>query len=287
MRNPQYRAIAVAGLSVAAVVALSACSSDSSNSETTEPVTSAVAVAPANMPADPAAGLVGAGCAAYAEQVPTGPGSVAGMAQDPVTVAASNNPQLQTLTQALSGQLNPNVNLVETLNNGEFTVFAPTNDAFAKLPPQTIETLKTDSEMLTSILTYHVVPGQASPGQGARHAQDRSGRPGERHRLRRRAEGQRRRPGVRRRADRQRDRVHDRHGVDAPAELTAAERTARTRNPYAYGRFPSQDSARRPAAISGATAWSTRLPDAPAPASWSRKATPAAMIASLKYASAM
>ena len=72
-----------------------------------------------------------------------------------------------------------------------------------------------------------------------------------------------------------------------PQELTAAERTARTRNPYAYGRFPSQDSARRPAAISGATASSTRLPDAPAPASWSRKATPAAMIASLKYASAM
>ena len=57
--------------------------------------------------ADPAANLVGTGCAAYAEQVPTGPGSVTGMAQDPVTVAASNNPMLKTLTQALSGQLNP------------------------------------------------------------------------------------------------------------------------------------------------------------------------------------
>ena len=95
--------------------------------------------------------------------MPEGPGSVAGMAADPVTVAASNNPMLTTLTQALSGQLNPNVNLVDTLNGAEFTVFAPTNDAFAKIDPATLETLKTDSDLLTSILTYHVVPGQAVP----------------------------------------------------------------------------------------------------------------------------
>ncbi len=60
------------------------------------------------------AALIGSGCTTYAEQVPEGPGSVAGMAQDPVTVAASNNPMLKTLTQALSGQRNPNVNLVGT-----------------------------------------------------------------------------------------------------------------------------------------------------------------------------
>lgn len=115
--------------------------------------------------AAPAGALIGTGCAAYAEQVPTGPGSVTGMAADPVTVAASNNPMLTTLTQALSGQLNPDVNLVDTLNGGEFTVFAPTDDAFAKIDPATIETLKTDSALLTSILTYHVVEGQASPEQ--------------------------------------------------------------------------------------------------------------------------
>jgi uncharacterized surface protein with fasciclin (FAS1) repeats len=115
--------------------------------------------------ADPAANLIGTGCAAYAKQVPEGPGSVAGMAQDPVTVAASNNPMLKTLTQALSGKLNPNVNLIDTLNGGEFTVFAPTDDAFAKIDPATIEKLKTDSDLLTSILTYHVVPGQASPAK--------------------------------------------------------------------------------------------------------------------------
>lgn len=112
---------------------------------------------------DPAANLVGPGCADYASAVPDGAGSVAGMAQDPVATAASNNPLLKTLTAAVSGQLNPDVNLVDTLNGDEFTVFAPVDDAFAKIPAETIEGLKTDSETLTSILTYHVVPGQISP----------------------------------------------------------------------------------------------------------------------------
>jgi len=109
--------------------------------------------------------LVGPGCAAYAEQVPTGPGSVAGMAGSPVAVAASNSPALTTLAAAVSGKLNPQVNLVDTLNGGQFTVFAPTDDAFAKIDPATIDKLKTDADLLTSILTYHVVSGQASPDQ--------------------------------------------------------------------------------------------------------------------------
>ena len=89
------------------------------------------------------------------------------MSQDPVAVAASNNPLLTTLTAAVSGKLNPNVNLVDTPNGGEFTVFAPTDAAFAKIDPATIDKLKTDSNLLTKILTYHVVPGQASPAQVA------------------------------------------------------------------------------------------------------------------------
>jgi uncharacterized surface protein with fasciclin (FAS1) repeats len=113
--------------------------------------------------ADPAADLVGPGCAGYAQQVPSGAGSVAGMAADPVAVAASNNPLLKTLVQAVSGQLNPQVNLVDTLNGSEFTVFAPVDDAFAKIDPATIDKLKTDSALLTKILTYHVVPGQLAP----------------------------------------------------------------------------------------------------------------------------
>ena len=109
--------------------------------------------------------LVGPGCAAYAQQVPTGPGSVGELAKVPVATAAANSPVLTTLAAALSGGLNPQVNLVDTLNGGQFTVFAPTNDAFAKLDAATIDKLKTDSTLLTSILTYHVVAGQAGPDQ--------------------------------------------------------------------------------------------------------------------------
>ncbi len=105
----------------------------------------------------------GPGCAAYAEQVPSGPGSVQGMSMAPVAEAAANNPLLKTLTAAVSGKLNPQVNLVDTLNGGEFTIFAPTDEAFAKIDPATIDKLKTDAPLLTSILTYHVVPGQADP----------------------------------------------------------------------------------------------------------------------------
>ncbi|WP_238887939.1 fasciclin domain-containing protein [Mycobacterium sp. IDR2000157661] len=174
MTKTDYRkVISAASLAAAAILTVSACSNDDSTSATTAAETTSAAATTTTSQAspttsamaDPAANLVGPGCAAYAEQVPEGPGSVTGMSQDPVTVAASNNPMLTTLTQALSGQLNPDVNLVETLNGGEFTVFAPTDEAFGKLDPATIETLKTDSELLTSILTYHVVPGQAGPAQ--------------------------------------------------------------------------------------------------------------------------
>jgi uncharacterized surface protein with fasciclin (FAS1) repeats len=140
--NIQKKAIGVAGFAAAAAMGLSVATAGTAQAE-----------------------LVGPGCSGYAAQVPTGPGSVTGMAQDPVAVAASNNPLLTTLTAAVSGQLNPDVNLVDTLNGGEFTVFAPTDSAFAKIDPATIDKLKTDAPLLTRILTYHVVPGQASPSQ--------------------------------------------------------------------------------------------------------------------------
>ncbi|MGC1208705.1 MAG: fasciclin domain-containing protein [Ornithinimicrobium sp.] len=114
---------------------------------------------------DPAANLVGAGCADYAAAVPDGDGSVAGMAQDPVAVAASNNPLLTTLTAAVSGGVNPDVDLVDTLNGDEFTVFAPVDDAFAAVDADTMETLTTDADLLSAILTYHVVPGQLTPDE--------------------------------------------------------------------------------------------------------------------------
>jgi uncharacterized surface protein with fasciclin (FAS1) repeats len=118
-----------------------------------------------SVPAAAAPNLIGAGCADYAAMHSDGPASVTGMSTVPVAAAASNNPELTTLTAALSGQLNPNVNLVDTLNGGQFTVFAPTDAAFNKLPADTINQLKTNPDLLKSILTYHVVPGQLSPNQ--------------------------------------------------------------------------------------------------------------------------
>ncbi|WP_137725957.1 fasciclin domain-containing protein [Prescottella subtropica] len=160
-----YRTAAAVGLTAVAVLGLSACSSDSDDSAGTGTPASSQSMQSTTsaMAAGPAADLVGPGCAAYAQQVPTGAGSVEGMAQDPVAVAASNNPMLTTLTQAVSGKLNPDVNLVDTLNGGEFTVFAPVDAAFAKIDPATIDSLKTDSAALTKILTYHVVPGRLAP----------------------------------------------------------------------------------------------------------------------------
>ncbi|BBZ44409.1 cell surface glycolipoprotein MPT83 [Mycobacterium parmense] len=162
--------VAATGLAASAlVVGLSACSGSTSATgpTTVRSMAGSSMAAPATTSAsvDPAADLVGPGCTDYANQNPTGPGSVAGMAQDPVATAASNNPMLTTLTSALSGKLNPQVNLVDTLNNGQYTVFAPTNAAFDKLPAATLDKLKTDAPMLKSILTYHVVQGQASPAK--------------------------------------------------------------------------------------------------------------------------
>ena len=56
--------------------------------------------------------------------------------------------------------------LVDTLTgDGPFTVFAPTDEAFDKLPPGTIEDLINDKEKLTEILTYHVVPEKVMSDQ--------------------------------------------------------------------------------------------------------------------------
>ncbi|GAB4234465.1 MAG: fasciclin domain-containing protein [Acidobacteriota bacterium] len=64
--------------------------------------------------------------------------------------------KFQTLVKAVQA-----AGLVETLKGkGPFTVFAPTDEAFAKLPAGTLENLLKDKAKLTAILTYHVVPGK-------------------------------------------------------------------------------------------------------------------------------
>jgi uncharacterized surface protein with fasciclin (FAS1) repeats len=81
-------------------------------------------------------------------------------AADIVETAVSAG-QFNTLVQAVQA-----AGLVETLKgDGPFTVFAPTDAAFAKLPAGTIESLLKDKQKLAQILTYHVVPGKVTAAQ--------------------------------------------------------------------------------------------------------------------------
>ncbi|MBZ4488116.1 fasciclin domain-containing protein [Microbacterium sp. cx-55] len=165
MLTKKSKITAAVSLAFVGAFALSACSGGSGSTMTEETSSAPMTSESASPSMETASDLVGPGCADYAAAVPSGAGSVEGMAQDPVATAASNNPLLTTLVASVSGQLNPDVNLVDTLNSGEFTVFAPVDDAFAKIDAATIDTLKTDSALLTKILTYHVVQGQLSPDE--------------------------------------------------------------------------------------------------------------------------
>jgi uncharacterized surface protein with fasciclin (FAS1) repeats len=108
--------------------------------------------------AAPSAQVFGAACSAVPKD---GKGSFTGMATDPVATAASNNPLLSTLVTAVK-----EAGLVDTLNSApEVTVFAPTNDAFAKIPAETLKKVLADKPTLTKILTNHVVAGKVAPDQ--------------------------------------------------------------------------------------------------------------------------
>jgi uncharacterized surface protein with fasciclin (FAS1) repeats len=90
-----------------------------------------------------------------------------------VGVAASND-NFSTLVAAVKA-----ADLVATLNSeGPFTVFAPTNEAFAKLPEGTVESLlkSENKETLTSILTYHVVAGKVMAADVLKAIEDNNGK---------------------------------------------------------------------------------------------------------------
>ena len=72
--------------------------------------------------------------------------------------------QFKTLAQALTA-----AGLIDTLKGeGPFTVFAPTDEAFAKIPANKLEALLKDKEALTRVLTYHVVAGKVMAADVAR-----------------------------------------------------------------------------------------------------------------------
>jgi uncharacterized surface protein with fasciclin (FAS1) repeats len=148
---------ALAALTLTLGMGLAACGSDDSakNSDANASSKSSASVAaPMNAGSD----TFGAGCKLIPKD---GKGSFNGMATDPVATAASNNPLLKTLVTAV-GQ----AGLVDTLNSADaLTVFAPTDDAFAKIPSDTLNGLLADKKMLTTVLTHHVVAGKLSPDQ--------------------------------------------------------------------------------------------------------------------------
>lgn len=99
---------------------------------------------------DTGTGTFGSACASVPK---SGKGSLNGMAQDPVATAASHNPQLTTLVAAVK-----KAGLVDTLNSSKnITVFAPTDDAFKKVPKAQMDKVMKDKKMLSKLLTYHVV----------------------------------------------------------------------------------------------------------------------------------
>ena len=107
---------------------------------------------------DATSAVFGEGCAAVPKD---GKGSFSGMATDPVATAASNNPLLSTLVTAVK-----EAGLVDTLNSApEITVFAPTNDAFTKIPAADLKAVLADKPTLTKVLTNHVVAGKLAPDQ--------------------------------------------------------------------------------------------------------------------------
>ena len=155
------RATVFVALAVALPIGLAACGS------TNTPAASGAVAAPSTSRSAPTTASsssttdamsqpFGTACTAVPKD---GKGSFNGMATDPVATAASNNPVLSTLVTAVKA-----AGLVDTLNSAPaITVFAPTNDAFAKIPADTLNKVLADKATLTKILTNHVVAGKIAP----------------------------------------------------------------------------------------------------------------------------
>ena len=133
------RTFMIAGAATAALLALSACNSE-------EPADNAA------MTADPAM---------EQEAAPATDGTVVEVAQ--------GNPEFSTLVEAVTA-----ADLAGTLNGaGPFTVFAPTNAAFDKIPEADLQALlqPEQREALQGVLTYHVVPGRVMAADIASQAE--------------------------------------------------------------------------------------------------------------------
>lgn len=164
MKRTTFRRVGTAAAALALSASLVACSSDDDNDDNnTATDSSSEMTTDEGMDAGSENGTSGAGAQTFGEGcalVPTdGAGSFDGMATEPVATAASNNPLLTTLVAAVG-----EAGLGDTLNSAEaLTVFAPTDDAFAAIPEEDLNAVLADKELLTTILTHHVVAGQIAP----------------------------------------------------------------------------------------------------------------------------
>jgi uncharacterized surface protein with fasciclin (FAS1) repeats len=172
MNRSSLRRTGAAGAAlIALTMGLAACGDDAdSDSGSASDTTSSSAPAPTDEPtdtpadeatteaaADAGADVFGPACDAVPKD---GKGSFNGMVTDPVATAASNNPLLGTLVSAVTAV----PGLADTLNAAPaLTVFAPTDDAFAKIPEKDLKAVLADQATLTAILSHHVIGEQLDP----------------------------------------------------------------------------------------------------------------------------
>ncbi len=162
------RTAGLAALALTLSLGLAACGDDDSDTNANSSETSSSATpTPSPSEDDSMSASADAPFGPACASLPTeGDGSVTTMAEQPVATAAAGNPLLKTLTAAIK-----QAGLVDTLNNAEsLTVFAPTDEAFAKIPEKDLNALLADKKALTQVLTHHVVGAAVGPDKvGGKH----------------------------------------------------------------------------------------------------------------------
>ncbi|CDP89769.1 MULTISPECIES: fasciclin domain-containing protein [Mycolicibacterium] len=101
----------------------------------------------------------GSGCDNFKKAIP----EWKNLAELPAGKVLASIPDISTFNAALSGGMNPDVNIIPVLDNGPYVIFAPTNDAFAAMEPGKLDALKADSAALTSFDYYHAFLGLLGP----------------------------------------------------------------------------------------------------------------------------
>lgn len=157
MKRTTLRRSGAAATVLALSMSLAACGDDGDETPAGDGTAETAETAETTEASGAGAQVFGDACSA----IPTsGKGSFDGMVSDPVATAASNNPLLSTLVTAVGAV----PGLADTLNGAEaLTVFAPTNDAFAKIPEADLNALLADPDALAAVLSHHVVGADLDP----------------------------------------------------------------------------------------------------------------------------